>query len=66
MGRIKNVVEKAEKMRGKINPLYDISCYQLIELYDTSRGIYEALSKAFRVGYMQGMKAAKQETKKRW
>lgn len=61
MSRIKNVIEKAESMKWKINPLYDITGIQLMEIYENSRDIYSALSNAFVVGYLQGTKAAKAE-----
>lgn len=41
MSRIKNVIEKAESMKWKINPLYDITGIQLMEIYENSRDIYK-------------------------
>ncbi len=64
MATIKNILEKAESMRGKINPRYDISYQQTSELYHGSRNSFEAVSNAFCIGYMQGMKAAKAEIRK--
>lgn len=64
MTRIKNVLEKAESMSGKINPKYDITDQQADELYHDSRNSYEAVINAFRFGYLQGMKAAKAEMRK--
>ena len=61
MARIKNISEKAEAMTTKINPLYDISCTQVAEIYEKSSNWYHAISNAFKIGYMQGMKAAKAE-----
>ena len=64
MARIKNVLEKAENMTGKINTYYDISGLQIAEIYNGSRNWYQAISNGFKIGYLQGMKAAKAEVKK--
>jgi len=65
MGRIKNVIEKAEAMTEKINPAYDISCMHVAEIYEGSGGDwYRSIANGFKIGYMQGMKAAKAEMKK--
>lgn len=64
MARIKNVIEKAESTKWQINPLYDITGVQLMEIYTNSQGIYNALSNAFSVGYLQGTKAAKAEIRR--
>lgn len=64
MARIKNVLEKAESMIGKINPRYDISVLQVAEIHQESGDWYRAITNAFRIGYMQGVKATKAEMKK--
>lgn len=65
MGRIKNVIEKAEAMTGKINPAYNINCMHVVEIYEGSGGDwFRSIVNGFKIGYMQGMKAAKAEMKK--
>lgn len=64
MARIKNVLEKAESMTGKVNPFYNISGIQIAEIYSNSRDWFNAINNGFKIGYMQGMKAAKAEFKK--
>lgn len=62
---MRNVVEKAESMEGKINARYSISCSQIIEVIHHYPGAYERGFAFFRLGYMQGMKAAKAEQKRK-
>lgn len=62
---LRNVVAKAESMAGKINTRFSISCDQLAELSRHYTGRFEYGLAAFRLGYMQGMKAAKAEQEKR-
>lgn len=57
----RNAVEKAESMAGKINTRYSISFSQLIELSKHYPERFEYGLSLFRLGYMQGMKAAKAE-----
>lgn len=65
MARVKNVVEKAESMIGKIPSGYQMSTSQIIELYNAfSNDQVSLIINSFRFGYMQGMKAAKAEMKK--
>lgn len=65
MARVKNVVEKAESMMGKIPSGYQMSMSQIIELYNAfSNDQASLIINSFRFGYMQGMKAAKAEMKK--
>ena len=64
MSRNKNIVEKAELVKGKINHHYSISIGEAIEIEEKSDGILEIISNSFAFGYMQGMKAAKAEMKK--
>lgn len=65
MARVKNVVEKAESMMGKIPSGYQMSMSQIIELYNAfSNDQVSLIINSFQFGYMQGMKAAKAEMKK--
>ncbi|MBA4700921.1 MAG: hypothetical protein H2212_15975 [Ruminococcus sp.] len=64
MGRIKNIVEKSELMIGTIDVRYDISAASLIELVMHYRLPLESACAAFRVGYLQGAKAARAKMKK--
>lgn len=59
MARIKNAMEKAEAMSGKINPYYDMS--NMIELYENCTGPFDMIYYGFNLGFLQGMKAAKAE-----
>lgn len=61
MARVKNVVEKAESMLGKIPERYTLSCGQMIELYEKSGDWFHIITNSFRFGYMQGVKATKAE-----
>lgn len=55
-------LEKAvEESRKILNPRYDVSYGIMCELY--KMGGFEALHKAFNIGYLQGSKAAKAEIK---
>lgn len=62
---LRNAVEKAERMAGKIDTRYAISCDQLAELSQHYEGRFTYGCMAFRLGYMQGMKAAKAEQKRK-
>lgn len=62
MARIKDVLKKAEAV--KISQRYDISCAQVVEIYQGSGDWYRAISNGFKIGYMQGMKAARAEMRK--
>ena len=65
MARVKNVVEKAESMMGKIPNGYQMSISQVVEFYDAfSNDWFSLIINSFQFGYMQGMKAAKAEMKK--
>lgn len=62
---LNNAVKKAESMAGKINTRFSISYGQIIELSNHYVGRFEYGLALFRLGYMQGMKTAKVEQKKR-
>lgn len=64
MRNIKNVVQKAESMTGKINPHYDLSIGNEQEIREKSKGSTDMILYSFRFGYLQGMKAAKAEMRK--
>ena len=64
MSRFKNVVEKAEAAKRKINRRYDITIGNMIEIGEKSDDIFSVISNSFAFGYMQGLKAAKAEVKK--
>lgn len=59
MSRVKNVVEKAESMKGKIPAGYILSTPQMVELYEKSPDWFHLIVNSFRFGYLQGTKAAK-------
>lgn len=59
----KNAVAKAESMAGKINTRFSITYNATIELIKHYPGKFEYGLAMFRLGYMQGMKAAKAELK---
>ncbi len=59
MSRVKNVVEKAESMIGKIPAGYELSTTQITELYEKSPDWFHLIGNSFCFGYLQGTKAAK-------
>lgn len=60
-----NTVEKAEKMIGKINNRYNLTCKEMEEMYqEYNHDIFNLISCAFRFGYLQGSKAVKAEMRK--
>lgn len=60
-----NAVEKSESMAGKINTRFSISYSQMAELSGHYSGRFEYGLSLFRLGYMQGMKAAKAEQREK-
>ena len=60
---MKNAVQKAEKIR--VPGRFSISCDQLAELSQHYEGRFTYGCMAFRLKYMQGMKAAKAEQKRK-
>lgn len=60
-----NAVQKAKSMAGKINPRFSISCSQMTELSNHYPERFEYGLSLFRLGYMQGMKAAKAEQRQK-
>lgn len=63
MGRIKHAMKIVRSTVGHVNPRYDISGDNMKEIIDSSGGAYELVCNGFRLGYVQGMKAAKSELK---
>lgn len=65
MSRVKNAVEKAESMRGKIPEGYQLNTNQIVEFYKAySSDWFGLIVNSFRFGYLQGMKAEKANAKK--
>ncbi len=58
-------VEKAESMKGKIDPKFSIGCNQFMEVQAHYGNSFETGLAFFRLGYMQGMKAAQAEARKK-
>lgn len=61
---MKNVVEKAKAMHGKINPYYDLRASEIAEIYQNSADAYDMICTGFLFGYMQGAKSAKAKMQK--
>lgn len=65
MARVKNVVEKAVSMTGKIPREYQISVGQVMEFYNAfPEDCFSLIVNSFQFGYMQGVKAVKAKSKK--
>ncbi len=60
-----NIERCIEQIEGEINPYYDLDLSGLQKLIEISRSPYALMDNSFRLGYVQGMKAAKAEMKKR-
>ena len=66
MARIKNIIEKAESMTGKIPQEYQLSIEQVVELHNAfSYDWFRMITNGFRLGYMQGMKKKKKEIQRK-
>lgn len=61
----KNVVQKSNSMIGQINPRYDMTVNNVKEIHEVYGGSFDTICCSFRLGYLQGMKAAKAEMKRR-
>lgn len=61
---IKNAVQKANSMIGQINPRYDMTVNNVKEIHEVYGGSFDTICCSFRLGYLQGMKAAKAELKR--
>ncbi len=58
MAKIKTF-NSIEKVKGKINPLYDISWDSINDILQDTTDKYEIICNAFLFGYSQGAKAQK-------
>lgn len=63
MSRVKSVYKAIEKV--ELNKYYSITLSQLQEIRTCARGYFGAIGDSFTFGYLQGMKAAKAELKKK-
>ncbi len=61
---IKNAVQKANSMIRQINPRYDMTVNNVKEIHEVYGGSFDTICCSFRLGYLQGMKAAKAELKR--
>lgn len=61
---VQNTMNLARKASGVINVKYDIFANNVVDIYQESDSVYDAIINGFRFGYMQGVKAAKAEMKK--
>ncbi len=64
MASIKNVIEKVEFTKVKINHRYGLTVGNAAEIREKSSGDFDMICNSFAFGYMQGMKAARAEMKK--
>lgn len=60
-----NIERCIEQAKGKDNPYYDLDLSGLQKLIEISQSPYALMDNSFCLGYVQGMKAAKAEMKKR-
>ena len=65
MARVKNTMRLIEKSMEKIHPKYDLCSSNLQDILEEGRDPYDLIVNGFRFGYMQGMKAAKAEMKRK-
>lgn len=65
MAGIKNTMKVVKSTIGKLNPYYDMSYNNIMDICKNSTNTFDIISNAFRFGYAQGMKAAKAEAKAR-
>lgn len=61
---VKNAVSKANAIIGMVNPKYDLTFENIMDIYKAYGGNFETISCSFRLGYLRGMKAAKANMKK--
>ncbi len=60
-----NMRNTINNTKGKINRHYDMTYDNILQIYRESRDWYDLVSDSFRLGYAQGMKAAKAEMKRK-
>lgn len=58
---VKNAMKVVESALGKVNPKYDLTQKNWVDIVEFSKDPVEAVQNGFLFGYMQGMKAAKAE-----
>lgn len=63
MGRVTNTMKVIGKVRGKIDPGYDLASNNMEDIRENSSSIYSLMCNSFAFGYIQGMKATKAELK---
>lgn len=63
MAKIKSVYTSIAGF--EINEKYDMTSTHVFEIEEHSGGYYDAICDSFKFGYLQGMKAAKAEMKRR-
>lgn len=58
---MKNTIQKANEVISKINPRYDMKQKEIEEIYENANNPIKAICISFRLGYLQGTKAARAE-----
>ena len=58
-----NVIKTIEGTKGKINRKYDMTYNDMEVIYKYSGGAFDMICNSFMLGYAQGVKAAKAETR---
>ena len=59
---VKNVIKKTKNMAEIINPYYDMTFLNMMEIYNAySKQPFDLICSSFKFGYLQGMKAARAE-----
>ena len=62
---MENLIQKIEDARRIINKRYCMNVENVVEIRNNSDDEFRLMSNCFVFGYMQGMKAAKAETRKK-
>lgn len=65
MAEVKNAMALVEQGKKQLNPLYTMTFDNIHEIKDSSEDNFDLLCNGFYFGYMQGMKAAKAEMKRK-
>lgn len=63
MSRCEDIMEAIKSTTESISPCYDMSIRNMKDIYENSKNSYDLIFNGFRFGYLQGMKAAKDEMK---
>lgn len=58
---MKSTIQKANEAISKINPRYDMKQKDIEEIYENTNNQIKAICVSFRLGYLQGTKAARAE-----